>query len=364
MTFRRRILKEKIVKAACFLAALAASGTLFLIIGTIFLRAIPALTPYFLLTTEAAAKGVGGGILNDIVGTILLSLTATLIATPIALGTAVYLQRYAHPGRLVRCIRLFIEVLSGTPSIVIGMFGFLVFVYYMMSITGGYSLISGSIALSILIVPVIERSIEDAIVTVDLALEEGSYALGATKWQTIRDITLPVAISGIFTGTILGFGRAAEESAVVLLTAGYTQFMPEIAVRANPKYLLGIKLYPFQDLVGTLPVAVYNSYENANVIPLSNGFAAAFVLICVVLVINLAARAALFFGMKERRRTAVPARLSRLLSMSRLRRVAEPVLTAEEKTPSCPSRELELQEAERLQSAKKGRERGFGRPGP
>ena len=347
MTLRGRILKEKIVKTICFLAALSASVTLFLIIGTIFLKAVPALTPYFLLTTESAAKGVGGGILNDIVGTILLSFTATLIATPVALGTAVYLQRYARPGRLVRWIRLFIEVLSGTPSIVIGMFGFLVFVYYMMSVTGGYSLISGSIALAILIMPVIERSIEDAIVTVDHTLEEGSYALGATKWQTIRGITLPVAISGIFTGTILGFGRAAEESAVVLMTAGYTQFMPELAVRANPKYLLGVKIYPFQDLVGTLPISVYNAYENANVIPLSNGFAAAFVLICVVLAINLAARIVLRYGMGHGRGVSAPARLSRFFAPRRVDRVLEETAAVQGRESPCPFRELGLAEAGR-----------------
>ncbi|HUK93399.1 MAG TPA: phosphate ABC transporter permease PstA [Methanomicrobiales archaeon] len=297
---RRRRLKEKVVKSICFLAALTASLTLFLILGTIFLKAIPSLTLYFITTTESAAPGVGGGILNDIVGTLILSLSATLIATPVALGTAVYLQRYARPGRIVRVIRLFIEVLSGTPSIVIGMFGFLVFVYYMQAVTGGFSLLSGSIALAILIVPVIERAIEDAIATVDRTLEDGSYALGSTKWQTIRGITLPVAISGILTGVILGFGRAAEESAVVLLTAGYTQFMPEIAVKANPKYLFGLKIYPFQDLVGTLPVSVYNAYENANVIPLSNGFAAAFVLIAVVLSINLVAKGILLYSFRSR----------------------------------------------------------------
>ena len=300
MTMRRRRLKEKVVKSICFLAALAASLTLFLILGTIFLKAVPSLTLYFISTTEAEAPGVGGGILNDIVGTLILSLSATLIATPVALGTAVYLQRYARPGRIVRAIRLFIEVLSGTPSIVIGMFGFLVFVYYMQTVTGGFSLLSGSVALSILIVPVIERAIEDAIVTVDRTLEDGSYALGSTKWQTIRGITLPVAISGILTGVILGFGRAAEESAVVLLTAGYTQFMPELAVKANPKYLFGLKVYPFQDLVGTLPVSVYNAYENANVIPLSNGFAAAFVLIAVVLSINLVAKGILLYSFRSK----------------------------------------------------------------
>jgi phosphate transport system permease protein len=216
----RRRGAELFMKILCLASAIAGSLMLFLIIGSVFIGAIPSLTFYFLMTPESATPHIGMGILNAIVGTVMLSVTATLIAIPLALGTAVYLQRYARPGYLVSAIRFFIEVLSGTPSVVLGMFGFLIFVYYMKAVTGGFSLMSGSIALSILIMPVIERAIEDAIMTVDQSLEEGSYALGATKYQTIRGITLPVALSGIMTGIILGFGRAAEESAVVILTAG------------------------------------------------------------------------------------------------------------------------------------------------
>jgi phosphate transport system permease protein len=214
------------------------------------------------------------------------------------------MTRYAKKSWLTDGFRFMIEVLSGTPSIVIGMFGFLIFVYYMKSVTGGYSLISGSIALSILIMPVMERATEEAILTVPKDLEEGSYALGATKWQTIRDITIPFCISGIITGIILGFGRAAEESAVVIMTAGYSQFMPEFAIKAHPGNIFGIKIYPFQDLVGTLPYAVYHAYENSNVIKLSNGFAAAFILVCVVLCINLSTKAVLSYRLSGKRSRA------------------------------------------------------------
>jgi ABC-type Fe3+ transport system permease subunit len=192
---------------------------------------------------------------------------------------------------------------------------------------------------------VIERAIEDAIMTVDQSLEEGSYALGATKYQTIRGITLPVALSGIMTGIILGFGRAAEESAVVILTAGYTQFMPELAIRANPKFIFGMKIYPAQDLIASLPYAVYHAYENSNVIPLSNGFAAAFVLICVVLVINLAARVVLHLGMNRRRGFPDTGRLVRFFAPRRVDRVVEPIGTSPETQPACPFRELELEQS-------------------
>lgn len=267
---------------------------LVLILGKIAVDAIPSLTWYFLTTPESMTPGIGQGIANAIVGTIVISLFATVFALPPALGTAIYLQKYAPDNRLTRGFRFMLEVLSGTPSIVLGIFGLLVIAYYMKSVTGGFSLLSGSVALAILILPVIERSAEDAIARVPVEIEHGSYALGASKWQTIRGIILPTALSGIVTGAILGFGRAAEESAVVILTAGYSQFMPEVAVKANDNYLFGFKIYPFQDVIGTLPYAVYHAYENSNVIPVSNAFAAAFVLIVIVLIVNLMAKAVLW----------------------------------------------------------------------
>jgi phosphate transport system permease protein len=191
-------------------------------------------------------------------------------------------------------LRFFIDVLSGTPSIVLGIFGLLFLVVYLKPFTGGFSLLSGGIALAILILPVIERSIEEAIYTVPAFLEEGSYALGATQWDTIKRIVIPFAMSGIITGIILGIGRAAEESAVVMLTAGYTQFMPQVGIRANSKLLFGVQVMPFQDLVAILPVSVYHSYEFGKLMPISNGFAAALVLIVIVMAINAVARLVLW----------------------------------------------------------------------
>jgi phosphate transport system permease protein len=290
MKMRWRRFEQNIFYIICVCAALFASLMLFFIIGDIFLNALPSLSRYFITTPESATPYIGQAIGNAIVGTILISVISTLLATPVAVGTAIYLQRYAREGRAVKVFRYLIEVLSGTPSIVLGIFGLLMISMYLGPLTGGFSLISGSIALSILILPVIERAAEDAILRVDNLHEEGSYALGATKWETIKLITLPSAASGILTGIILGFGRAAEESAVVILTAGYSQFMPEFAVKANEKLIGGIKIYPLQDVVGTLPYAVYHAYENSNVVKLSNGFAAAFILICIVLVINISAK--------------------------------------------------------------------------
>ncbi|WP_292728154.1 phosphate ABC transporter permease PstA [Methanoculleus sp.] len=282
--------EERMVLAICCFMAIVSAAALILIVGKIFIDGLPSLTLAFILTPEVSATGLGQGIANAIVGSFMISIIATLLATPFAIGTAIYLQRYARESPFTKMVRFLIEVLSGTPSIVLGIFGLLVFAFYMQKVTGGFSLIAGSISLAILILPVIERATEDALERVSTELEHGSYALGATKWQTIRNITIPCCASGIVTGAILGFGRAAEESAVVILTAGYSQFLPEFAVKPNAKLLFDMKIYPLQDVIGTLPFSVYHAYENSNVVPISCAFAAAFVLIVIVLLVNLTAK--------------------------------------------------------------------------
>jgi len=291
---RIRYLKEHFGTFFCAASTLIIILFLFLIVWEIFVRALPSLSWYFLFTPENQTPGLGQGIANAVIGTLLISCCATAVATPIGIGTAIYLQRYAKKNRVTETFRFLIEVLSGTPSIILGIFGLLTLVYIMKEWTGGFSLLAGTIALSILIVPVIVRSVENAIESVPRDLEEGSYALGADKWHTVRNITLPVALPGMITGLILAFGRAAEESAVVILTAGYSQFIPEIAIKPNDKLALGFKLYPIQDLVGTLPYSVYHAYINSNVVPMSAGFAAAFILICIVLIINILAKIPLY----------------------------------------------------------------------
>jgi phosphate transport system permease protein len=285
-----RDLKGRIFISLSYFSAILILLVLFFILGTITIKALPSLNMHFILTSESNQPGIGGAIGNAVVGTMFLSVFSTILATPIAVGTAIYLKRYARDGFVVRTFRFLIDVLSGTPSIVLGIFGFLFLVYYMRSITGGFSLLSGSIALAILILPVIERATEEAIDTVNKEIENGSYALGATKWETIKNITLPSALSGILTGIVLGTGRAAEESAVVIFTAGYTQFYPEFKIAASDKLLFGIKIYPFQDLVACLPLTIYNAYNYPHLVSPSEAFAASFVLIVIVLMINVTIR--------------------------------------------------------------------------
>jgi phosphate transport system permease protein len=290
----KRYLEEKIFVAIAGTATVLTALLLILIIGKIALEALPALTPYFLTTAEINTPGFGQAIANAIVGTICLSLLSVAFAIPLSIGTAIYFKKYARENLLSKVVRFLIDVLSGMPSIVLGVFGMLFIVIYLKPLTGGFSLLSGALAMAILILPVIERSAEEAISVVPKDLEDGSTALGGTKWTTIRKITIPYALSGIMTGIVLGIGRSAEESAIVVLTAGYSQFYPAVEVLSNPKMPFGVQLGPFQEPIGVLSISVYHMFQFPNIVPKANGFAAALVLILLVMVINLSARVILW----------------------------------------------------------------------
>ncbi len=290
MELKGRRLEEKISVVITCAAALVTSLLLVLIIGKIAIEALPALSLYFLTTPEVKTPGYGQAIANAIVGTISLSLLSVIFATPIAIGTAIYLKRYSTDNIATRSISFMLDILSGMPSIVLGVFGMLFIVIYLKPLTGGFSLLSGALTMAVMIIPVIERAAEEAISVVPRDLEDGSYALGGTKLTTIKKITIPFALSGIMTGIVLGIGRSAEESAVVILTAGYSQFYPALEVLANPKMPFGIQLGPFQEPVGVLSISVYNMFQFPNIVPEANGFATALVLIAIVMIINMIAR--------------------------------------------------------------------------
>lgn len=166
-----------------------------------------------------------GGILPCIVGTLLLSIGALLVALPVGVASAVYLNEYARPGRLVRVIRLGINNLAGVPSVVFGLFGLAFFVVYLKM---GVSILAGSLTLGLLTLPVIIGASEEALRTVPDTYREASLGLGASKWQTIYRVVLPAALPGILTGAILGLGRAAGETAPIMFTAAvfFTPSLP------------------------------------------------------------------------------------------------------------------------------------------
>jgi len=188
---------------------------LFLILLFIVVRGVQVLSWEF-LTQMPKAGMTRGGILPAIIGTFYLTVGAILFALPLGVFAAIYLTEYARQGRLVRLIRLGINNLAGVPSVVFGLFGLAVFVKFF---GFGVSILSGALTLGIVILPTIIRASEEALLVVPQPVREASLALGATKWQTIRKIVLPNAISGILTGSILGIGRAAGETAPILFTA-------------------------------------------------------------------------------------------------------------------------------------------------
>ena len=166
-----------------------------------------------------------GGILPCIVGTLSLGLGAIIIAMPIGVASAIYLNEYARPGKVLRIIRLGINNLAGVPSIVFGLFGLAVFVVYLKM---GVSILAGALTLAAMTLPVIIGSTEEALRAVPNTYREASLGLGATKWQTIYRVVLPAAMPGILTGGILGISRAAGETAPIMFTAAvfFTPVLP------------------------------------------------------------------------------------------------------------------------------------------
>ena len=177
-------------------------------------RGLPAISWEF-LTAMPRQSGAQGGILPAIVGTLLLVTGTIAIALPLGMATAIYLSEYARQGRFTRTIGLAIITLAGVPSIVFGLFGLGLFVVFL---GFGSSILSGCLTLACMILPTIIASSEEALRAVPHALRQGSLALGATKWQTIYKNVLPYSFSGMLTGSILGIGRAAGETAPILLT--------------------------------------------------------------------------------------------------------------------------------------------------
>jgi phosphate transport system permease protein len=226
------------------------------------------------LTTMPKRSGAEGGILPAIVGTLSLVLGTIAVALPLGMATAIYLSEYAKAGRFTRTIRLAIVTLAGVPSIVFGLFGLGLFVIFL---GFGASILAGCLTLACMILPTIIVASEEALRAVPQTFREGSLALGATKWQTIRKNVLPYSVSGMLTGSILGIGRAAGETAPILLTVA-AFYLPKL-----PKSIF--------DQVMALPYHLYilatQHPDVAAVRPMQ--YATALVLLLLVLGVNLVA---------------------------------------------------------------------------
>jgi len=208
--------------------AVLGSATLLTLTALVFIivfvleKGLPVLSWSF-LTGAPQDMGRAGGIFPAIVGSVTLTVLAVLLAAPLGVGTAVYLTEYTRESRLTAVIRFGADCLAGIPSIIFGLFGFILFVTILKM---GWSLLAGGLTLALMILPTIIRTTEEAIKAVPLSYREVSYSLGATRWQTVYKVILPNALPGILTGVMLGVGRALGETAAVIFTAGSSLRMP------------------------------------------------------------------------------------------------------------------------------------------
>jgi len=204
------------------LSAVIMIGSMVFIIGYILVRGIPNMKPELFawqFTSENQSM------MPSIINTILMTLCTLVMAVPVGVFSAIYLAEYSKKGsKIVKIIRMTVETLSGIPSIVYGLFGFLAFV---IALHWQYSFISGAITLAIMVLPLIMRTTEEALLAVPDSYREGSYGLGAGKLRTIFKIILPAAMPGILAGVILAVGRIVGETAALIFTAGTTAAVPE-----------------------------------------------------------------------------------------------------------------------------------------
>jgi phosphate transport system permease protein len=214
--------EQTAVRALLWTLTAITVAVLFSIIVFILRKGLPALSWEF-LSKNPVDMGKAGGIFSTVVGTVVLTIGAILIATPLGIGTAIFLTEYTWEGPVTRVIRFGAECLAGIPSIIFGLFGFILFVT---KLGFGWSILSGSLTLAFMILPTIIRTSEEAIKSVPPVYRTVSFSLGSTKWQTVTRVVLPSALPGIMTGVILSVGRSIGETAAVIFTAGSALRLP------------------------------------------------------------------------------------------------------------------------------------------
>jgi phosphate transport system permease protein len=266
---------NRLVTTLVVLAFVIALLPLISLLFTVVTNGLARFDPMFFTYSMRNIVGEGGGALHAIVGTLLMTGAAAIISIPIGLMTAVYLAEYGR-GALARTITFFVDVMTGIPSIVAGLFAFALFSFFFGP--GVRVGIAGSIALAVLMIPVVVRTSEEMLRLVPNELREASYALGVPKWRTIVKIVIPTSIAGITTGVMLAIARVIGETAPLLVAAGFTTSM---------NYDL------FDGRMQSLPVFVYSSYvsQGTNAIAsLDRAWAGALTLVLIVMLLNLVAR--------------------------------------------------------------------------
>ena len=265
-------LEESFFKILMVISTIFVLGSLLLILGTVLWRGLPALDLAMLTQTPQGGYYLGkeGGILNAILGSLCLAGGATIVAVILSLPIALYLQLYPVPHFIKDWIRLSLDILWGTPSIVYGAIGFTLMIYLGMRA----SLLGGIIVLSLLELPIMVRGMEEAVSMVPKALLESSYSLGATRFETAFKVVVRQTLPGLVTAILLAFGRGIGDAASVLFTAGYTDNLPTSLLRP----------------VASLPLAVFFQLGTPFPAVQDRAYAAALVLIVLVLGLSITSR--------------------------------------------------------------------------
>jgi phosphate transport system permease protein len=272
----RRSATDRFVTGLIWVALGIAFVPLVSLLWTVIGQGLPVLDARFLTWSMRNIIGEKGGIYHAIIGTLLITGAAAVISVPIGLLSAIYLVEYGATSRMASWIRFLVDVMTGIPSIVAGLFAYALFVLFFGP--GVHLGIGGGVALSLLMIPIVVRSAEEMLKLVPADLREASYALGVPKWRTIVKVVLPTAMAGIITGVTLAIARVIGETAPLLIIAGSTD---------STNFNL------FKDQMMTLPVFIYYSYTqpgNHPEIARPMAWGAALVLILIVLVLNLLAR--------------------------------------------------------------------------
>ncbi len=219
---RTRYLTQRIAKLLIWMAALSTIALMILILLQILREGLPVLQLRFFLDSPRE-MGREGGIFSTIIGTVVLTLVAIFVGAPMGIGTAIFLREYTRESKISRMIRFGTDCLAGVPSIIFGLFGF---VFFVIRLNMGWSILSGGLTLAAMILPTVISTAEESIKSIPYSYREVSYSLGGTKWQTVTRVVLPGALPGIFTGILLSVGRSVGETAAVILTAGSSLTMP------------------------------------------------------------------------------------------------------------------------------------------
>lgn len=276
MINKKRRISDFIMYALIYLCASLSVVILVAIIGYVLAKGIKSVNWSFLTSVTSVLRGTIG-IAGNIINTIYIVFLTMLIATPVGVGSAIYLNEYAKPGKLVTFIEYATETLSGIPSIIFGLFGMM---FFGQTLGLGYSILTGALTLILMVLPLITRNTQEALKTVPDSYRQGAIGLGSGKWHMIRTVLLPSAIPGIITGVILAVGRIVGESAALLFTAGSAKVLPKAIGKLVDKV--------FQS-GGTLTIQLYLSATSEG--DFDTAFGIAVVLLVLVFLINLGTKA-------------------------------------------------------------------------